>query len=182
MSGARVGRALLVLLLSGALGRAAGAQGQCNERADGDCSVGGNSTFAAFITVTAAVRMSLSSSSVALDAPGGAEFEAGFGQTTGPVLTMRANRSWSVTVRAAQTTWTASAPPARANKPASDLEWGTASSGPFTGLTTSAVSLSVGPTATAGTVIPLYFRVRYAWTLDTPGTYSLPIQLTVTAP
>lgn len=183
MIGRWSGRTLLALMLLAALGRAAGAQGQCQEKADGDCAVGGkNSTFAAFITVTTAVRMSLSSAAVALNAPGGAEFEAGFGQTTGPSLTMRANQSWTVTIRAAQATWTASAPPARANKPASDLRWGTSGAGPFTGLTTTAVSLATGPTATAGTVIPLYFRVMYAWTLDTPGTYSLPLQLTITAP
>jgi hypothetical protein len=158
------------------------AQGQCNERGDGNCTVGGNATFAAFVTVTAAVRLSSPATSVSLTSPTGSEYDAGFGPSTGPVLTMKANTAWTVTIRSTQATWTASPAPARANKPLADLLWSTSATGPFTAMSTNGVSIATGVTGTPGTAIPLHFRVLYAWSLDTPGTYSLPLQLTVTAP
>lgn len=158
------------------------AQGTCTETADGTCTIGNNNTYAITITITQAVRLQMSSAAIALNAPSALDFDATFGQTTGPTLTMRSNTSWSISIRTTQSLWTASPPPARPNKPAADLQWATASGGPFTDFTLTNATLATGATATAGTLIPLFFRVRYAWLLDTPGSYSIPVQLTVTAP
>ena len=72
-------------------------------------------------------------------------------------------------------------PSARLTKPAADLQWGLSATGPFTDLATATATLGTGA-ATAGQAINLYVRARYSWTADTPGSYSLPVQLTITAP
>lgn len=179
-----VRRSLLLVILLVASGgpRALEAQGQCNQNGSGSCSIGGNVTYAINITVTSAIRLAMSTSNVALASPGAAEFDATFGQTTGPTLTMKANSSWSISIRTTQATWSASPAPARAAKPAAELQWSTLASGPFAPMTLTNATLRSGTGATVGTAIPLFFRVSYSWILDTPGTYTLPVQITVTAP
>lgn len=172
--------AIIALMLAPAMLRA---QGSCTYGAfNGSCQLGDNTTYAINITVTRAVRLALSATSIALDAPMPADFDAGFGQTAGPQLTVKSNSTWSISIRSTQATWTASGPSARANKPTSDLRWATNPAGPFTNLSTTATTMQVSAAPSAGTVVPLHFRVAYAWTLDTPGTYSLPVQVTVTSP
>lgn len=158
------------------------AQGSCTRTGRGRCNVGNSATYAITITITRAARLELSSATVALATPTANEFDAGFGQTTGPTLTVKANAAYTVSIRSTQATWTASPAPARANKPLADLRWSNAAAGPFTAMTTTATTLRTGAAATAGTAAPIYFRVQYSWLLDTPGTYSLPIQITVTSP
>jgi hypothetical protein len=127
----------------------------------------------------------MSAGSTALTAPTPADFDAGFNATSGPTLTISANASWTLSVRAAAATWTATntspGAPARTTKPAADLKWSTASNGSFVSLTTSDVNLITG-SATASNATTLYFRTFYSWTLDTPGNYSMSIVLTLTSP
>jgi hypothetical protein len=127
----------------------------------------------------------MSAGSTALTAPTPADFDAGFNATSGPTLTVSANASWTLSVRAAAATWTATntspGAPARTTKPAADLKWSTASNGSFVSLTTSDVNLITG-SATASNATTLYFHTLYAWTLDTPGNYSMSIVLTLTSP
>jgi hypothetical protein len=96
-----------------------------------------------------------------------------------------ANASWTLSLRAVAATWTATntspGAPARVSKPAGDLKWSKLSTGPFTALTTSDVTLFSG-TATASSATTLYFQTLYSWTLDTPGNYSMAIVLTLTSP
>jgi hypothetical protein len=70
---------------------------------------------------------------------------------------------------------------ARVNKPAGDLLRATAAGGPFTALSTSPATVATGP-ATAGAATNLFFRTVYAWSVDTPGTYSLVVTFTLLAP
>jgi hypothetical protein len=127
----------------------------------------------------------MSAGSTALTAPTPADFDAGLNATTGPTLTVSANASWTLSVRAAAASWTATntspGAPARTTKPAADLKWSTASNGSFVSLTTSDVNLITG-SATATDATTLYFQTLYSWTLDTPGNYSMSIVLTLTSP
>lgn len=131
------------------------------------------------------VRLQMSAVSTPLTAPLPADFDAGFNATTGPTLTVSANASWTLSLRAVAATWTATntspGAPARANKPAGDLMWSKLSTGPFAALTTSDATLVTG-TATASNATTLYFQTLYNWMLDTPGNYSLAIVLTLTSP
>ena len=127
----------------------------------------------------------MSAGSTSLSAPTPSDFDAGFNSTTGPTLTVSANAAWTLHIRAAAAVWTATntspGAPARANKPAADLKWSTSSNGTFAALTTGDANLVAGG-ATASNATTLYFQTLYTWTLDTPGMYSLPIVLTLTAP
>lgn len=167
-------------LLTGAAGTAA-AQVSCSVNWAANCVIGNSATIALNVTVTRAIRLSLGSSTLALDVPSAMDFDAGFGQTAAPTFEVKSNSAYSISLRTTQATWTASPAPARANKPSSELQWAVAVGGPFTNVSTTATTIATGA-ATASQVIPLQFRVRYNWLLDTPGTYSLPLQLTITSP
>jgi hypothetical protein len=152
---------------------AAGAPASCN--APGSASM----------TAGRVVRLQMSAGSTALAAPTPADFDAGYNATTGPSLTISANAPWTLHVRAASSFWSATntqpGVPARANKPAGDLQWSTASNGAFVALGGTDAPFASG-VATAGNATTLYFHTLYDWTADTPGTYSLTVVLTLTAP
>src|SRR5213595_1419015 len=121
---------------------------QCSASgAPDNCSVPGS------VSMTAArvVRLQMSAGSTSLTAPTPSDFDAGFNATTGPTLTVSANAAWTLHIRAAAATWTATntspGAPARINKPASDLQWSTSSSGGFAALTASDASLVTGAAA-----------------------------------
>jgi hypothetical protein len=137
------------------------------------------------MTAGRVVRLQMSAGATSLTAPTPADFDAGFNATTGPTLTVSANAAWTLHIRAAASTWTATntspGAPARANKPAADLTWSTVAGSGFAALSTSDASL-VGGGATASTATTLYFQTLYDWSLDTPGNYSMSIVLTLTSP
>jgi hypothetical protein len=137
------------------------------------------------MTAGRVVRLQMSAASTPLTAPTPTDFDAGFNSTTGPSLTVSANSAWTLHIRAASATWTATntspGAPARTTKPAADLKWATTSNGTFASLTTTDASLVNGG-ATASDATTLYFQTLYDWNLDTPGNYGLSIVLTLTAP
>jgi hypothetical protein len=144
------------------------------------CSIGAQSIR---ITVDPVVSLAILPATTALTAPTAAHFNAGFAPTAGPTLTVRANSDWSLAISAATAVWSATdteSVPARTDKPASNLRWATSPGGPFTPLSTSAVNLVTG-SATGGTATTIHFQTDWAWALDTPGSYSLQLVLTITA-
>jgi hypothetical protein len=140
------------------------------------------------ITIGAAIQLVLPSATITLNTPAAADFNTGYQNTTGPVATVYANRSWTLNIAASTATgfWTAAATtsePVRTTKPAADLMWSLAAAGPYNALLVSpaTATLTTG-NATAGTATQLYFRTLLAWALDTPGNYSLAVLYTLTAP
>ena len=161
---------------------ASSASAQCTASgAPANCGLPGTVS----MTAGRVVRLQMSAVSTPLTAPVPADFDAGFNATTGPTLTVSSNAAWTLHIRAAAATWTATntspGAPARTNKPAADLKWSTASNGSFAALTASDVNLVTGA-ATASSATTLYFQTLYSWTLDTPGNYSMAIILTLTSP
>jgi len=155
---------------------------QCTANgAPANCGVPGSVS----MTAGRVVRLQMSAGSTPLTAPTTSDFDAGFNSTTGPTFTVSANAAWTLHIRAASAVWTATntspGAPARANKPATDLQWSLASGGGFAALTTTDANLISG-TATVSSAATLYFQTLYNWTLDTPGNYSLSIVLTLTSP
>jgi hypothetical protein len=179
----RIGIAIAILAVTAVIAITPGrARAQCTASgAPNNCSVTGSVSMAA----GRVVQLQMSVGSTPLTAPTTADFDAGFNSTGGPTLTVSANAPWTLHIRAASASWTATntspGAPARTNKPAGDLQWATSSGGPFAALTASDANL-VGGSATAGNATTLYFQTIYDWTLDTPGNYSLSIVLTLTAP
>ena len=172
---------MMLTAVAGAMTPAtAGAQCTANG-APASCGVPGSVS----MTAGRVIRLQMTAGSTSLTAPTPAAFDAGFNATTGPTLTVSANAAWTLHIRAAAATWTATntspGAPARINKPASDLQWSTSSSGGFAALTASDASLVTGAAA-ASNATTLYFQTLYDWTLDTPGNYSLSIVLTLTSP
>jgi len=178
----RLGAAIIVAVigLPTAASRASAQSCQASGAPD-NCGLPGTVS----MTAGRVVRLQMAAASTPLTAPTPADFDAGFNATTGPTLTVSANASWTLSLRAAVATWTATntspGAPARTNKPAADLKWSTASNGTFAALTTGDVTLFTG-SATASNATTLYFQTLYDWTLDTPGNYSLAVVLTLTAP
>lgn len=159
-------------------------------RANAQCTASGSPascTQSGSVSMTAGrvVRLQMSAGSTSLTAPSTADFDAGFNSTTGPTLTVSANAAWTLHIRAASAVWTATntmtGVTARANKPAADLKWSTASTGTFSALSSSDATLVSG-SATASSATTLYFQTLYNWSVDTPGNYSLSIVLTLTSP
>jgi hypothetical protein len=160
------------------------AQGRCNYNGtNGSCAAGANNnTWAISLTITAATRLQLSTSTLALATATADDFMTGFGPPTALGLIMRANTPWSMTVRATAATWTGVGPDARPDRPAGDLQGAGAPEGPYIDVPTAVFTLYSGAPPTANLFLTLYFRARYQWLLDTPGTYTLPLQFTITAP
>ncbi len=177
----RAGILVLAGLLAQATPRSVGAQGNCDLAGQASCVVGGATNYGMNLTISTVVRLSIPSTTIALGTATGTEFANGFANPVLVPLSVRANRSWTLTFRSTAATWTATGTGARANKPNTDLQWGASVGGPFTNVTTTAVTVGTGAATGTGTV-NLYLRTRYQWTLDTPGSYSLPLQVTISAP
>jgi hypothetical protein len=122
------------------------------------------------------------------------------GANPGPTVTVKANRGWQLTVGAGNSGYWNFTPDATyqmcrplggtyptcsgssnntAGKLSTDLAWSIDPNNAFAGLATTAstiVSNSTGSTAT----FTLYYRVKWLYASDVPGTYSLPVVFTVT--
>lgn len=159
----------------------AGAQNCTATGAPASCGVPGSVSMIA----GRVVQLQVSAGSTALTAPTTADFDAGFNATAGPTLTVSANAAWTLLLRASSPLWTATntspGAPARTDKPAGDLQWSTAPNGAFASLTAGDVNLVSGA-ATASSATSLYFQTLYDWALDTPGSYSLSVVLTLVSP
>jgi hypothetical protein len=176
----RRGALIALLALAGSAAPLA-AQGNCNVNREGACVVGATAAYALNVTITSVVRLSLLNSAIALGTATPAEFTAGFGTPVEVALSIRANSGWSISIAALSPVWSASPATAWQTKPVSDLSWGASPVGPFVDMSGAPATIQSGG-ATANTVIPLYLRARYGWANDSPGSYSLPLQITITAP
>ena len=145
----------------------------------GTCTV----TTSASMTAGTVMQLTLSSTSTLLTAPSGASYDLGYAADNGPTATVKSNRPWKLQVSASTAVWSAASTEpgvaARGAKPAGDLTWSTAAGGPFTALTMAATDAALG-NATGGTGVGFFYRTLYNWALDTPGSYSLTVVLTLT--
>ena len=181
MTGIGPRRIALLAALLGAVSTAPVRGQSCTVNGTANCNI--NSTVT--IQIGAATMVALPGSTITLNTPYVPDYDAGYQDSPGPSATVRANRSWRLYISASTASgyWTA-AGGAWASKPAGDLRWALASGGPYTSLLVSPGSAQIGSgaAATAGTSIPLYFRTSLDWLRDTPGTYTLTVMYTLTAP
>ncbi len=161
--------------------RRIGAQLSCTVNGVATCLVGGTASAALNITIQQATRVTVASSTVTIPQPTDASYTAGFGSPGTVAFEVRSNAAWRVSISSSSTTWSFSPPTARTDKPRADLQWALAPAGPYTDLSAAITSILTG-TATNSTIQTLYLRSKYDWTLDRPGTYSIPVQVTLTAP
>lgn len=171
-----------LLLILGALVALTGtAQAQScstpNGAASGTCSV----NLASNLTIGTLLRLTIDDTSTTLTTPTEAIYDAGNTVSAGPIATIKTNGNWTLLVRAATATWTATGVGARANKPVGDLKWGNTVGGPFTPMTTTDATVATGTLGVAH-VTSMFYQVLWSWPTDSPGTYTLTVVFTATSP
>ena len=100
-------------------------------------------------------------------------------------FTLRANAAANVTLSAATANfgYAGSASPAP-TKSVSTLQWSSNNGSSWNNMTTTGAQIATAAAATSGTTPaqPITFRTLLGWTSDPPGTYTVTLNLTITAP
>jgi hypothetical protein len=175
-------RFLLAAIVLGSLAAANQANAQCSGNAGGCTTINTAST-----TVNALVKLGMSSTVTAITAPSADQVDIGATiADAGPTFTIKANRSWSLNIRSnnpANWTYVGSF---SGVKSISDLTWSNASAGTYVGISASDALFLSGAAATNGTAAQAYFKTVWAagftQASNAPGTYSLPIVFSLSAP
>ncbi len=142
------------------------AAAQCSGNA-GTC----NTTNTASVSVNALVKLGMSAATTSLTSPTADQVEIGATiADAGPSFTVKANRSWTLNIKTtAASNWTYVGSNG-GTKPISDLTWSNAASA----------------SATNGTAAQAFFKTVWAAGFtqlsNAPGTYSLPVVFTLSAP
>jgi hypothetical protein len=173
------------LLAAMVLGTAIGveqANAQCSGNA-GSC----NTTNTASVSVNALVKLGMSATTTALTAPTADDIDAGAViQNSGPSFTIKANRSWTLNIKTTNATVWTYAGAFAGTKPISDLTWSNAAAGTYANIGTSDAVFLSGAGATNGAAAQAFFRTvwaaGFAQPSNVPGTYSLPVVFTLSAP
>lgn len=180
----------VALALLGAVGaRAAHAQCTTNTTTCRVATLAGSSA----LTVPRLTSLTVSGSALTLAAGrlGAADYDAGSVAGGALVVTARANAAWTVTFAPTTATFGYAGAYANPAKPAADLRWARAAACPAavasyvaTAPTGNAVFASgtAGATPQDGLVQQLCFRTALAWARDVPGTYTLGLTITISAP
>jgi hypothetical protein len=178
----RATRSLLAAMVLGTAIGASQANAQCSGNA-GSC----NTVNTASVTVGALVKLGMSSASTALTNPTADDVDAGnVIADAGPSFTIKANRSWTLKIKSQNAAnWTYAGTNSGV-KPISDLTWATSAGGTYAAITNSDATFASGASASNGQAAQAFFKT--SWLSDftsasnAPGTYSLPIVFTLTAP
>jgi hypothetical protein len=155
---------------------------QCSGNA-GSC----NTTNTVSASVNALVKLGMSSASTSLTSPTADQVEVGANiSDPGPSFTVKANRSWSLNIKtSAASNWVYVGSNGGV-KPISDLTWSNALAGSYVGISTADALLTSGAGATNGAAAQVFFKTVWAagFTMpsNAPGTYSLPVVFTLSAP
>jgi hypothetical protein len=159
------------------------ANAQCSSNS-GSC----NTTNTASVTVNALVKLDMLTTTTSLTSPTVAQIEVGAViADAGPTFTIKANRSWTLNIKTTNISglWTY-AGGLGGTKPISDLNWSNAAAGSYVGMgSTDAIFLS-GASSTNGLAAQAFFKTVWAAGFtqpsNIPGTYSMPIVFTLSAP
>jgi len=178
-------KATRILLAAMVLGNAIGAT-QANAQSCSGNAGSCNLTNTASVTVGALVKLTMSPATTTLTSPTADQIDLG---TTiydaGPTFTVKANRAWTLKIKTTVSpNWTYAGTDAGV-KPISDLTWSNAAGGTYVAIATSDATVTSGASAN-GAAASVHFKTL--WSNDftsasnAPGTYSLPIVFTLTAP
>jgi hypothetical protein len=169
------------------------AQPACDATAPATTPVCSRTTTATAV-VPQILRMELSTMTTAMAAPDVAQYDSTrvatsldqLPLTTGPLVTIKANRAWSLKIEPAKATFDftpeAGVALKRASvKPAADLAWSIAPSSGFVALSsTSPADVSSNMTGGSFNQFTMYYRTKWQYSTDAPGTYALSISYTLT--
>lgn len=137
------------------------------------------------LPVSDVMRLTVSQTSVSLGAPTIADFAAGYRDINGAaaVVTVKANRAFQVQLVGTTSAFAYSGAFVNPVKLASDLKWATSQAGLSSSSNTAATSLTFINQSASGTANQsLFLRTRWSFSRDLPGTYSIVLSLTISAP
>jgi len=175
-------RFLIAAMVLGSVVGASQADAQCSGNAGGCLTVN-----TASATVNALVKLGMSATTTTLSAPTADQVEIGATLAdAGPTFTVKANRSWTLNIRTSNAaTWTYVGTNGGL-KPISDLTWSNAAAGTYVGISSSDALFLSGAAATNGTAAQAFFKTVWAAGFtqpsNAPGTYSLPVVFSLSAP
>jgi hypothetical protein len=166
----------LLLIGVGAAPRPAMAQTGCASAAS--CTID--------VSMTVSQGLSRLSVTSALTVPLGTPTEADFVQTfkdaaNPSTVTVRSNQTFSLTVKGHASTFSYTGSLTNPNKPASDLLWATTSAGLLAPNNMGAPAL-LFPTTPGLVSASIFYRTKWKFSSDLPGTYALLVDLTLSAP
>ena len=158
------------------------ANAQCSGNA-GSC----NTTNTASVVVNALVKLDMTTTTTSLTSPTVAQIETGaLIADAGPSFTIKANRSWTLNIKTTNGSLFTYLGSFAGTKPMSDLTWSNAAAGTFVGISSSDAVFLSGGAATNGLAAQAFFKTVWAAGFtqpsNVPGTYSLPIVFTLSAP
>lgn len=150
--------------------------------AQGTCTITPSCTVTntASVTVNTVAQLTLDANNTDLGTPAQADYLAGHKDVNGPKATVISNAPWHVSVVGVTALFANVGAGSRANKPASDLLWGTVA-GTFGNNVGASATLFSG-NGTAGSSQQTYYRTNWNPALDTPGVYTLVINFTLSEP
>lgn len=175
-------RFLLAAMVLGSAISVNQANAQCSGNAGGCLTVN-----TASATVNALVKLGMSATATTLSSPTADQVEIGATLAdVGPTFTIKANRSWTLNIRTSNpANWTYVGTNG-GTKPISDLTWSNAVAGTYAGISTTDALFLSGAAATNGTAAQAFFKTVWAAGFtqpsNAPGTYSLPIVFSLSAP
>jgi len=155
---------------------------QCSGNA-GSC----NTTNTVSASVNALVKLGMSSVTTSLTSPTADQVEIGANLAdAGPNFTIKANRSWTLNIKSSNVSnWTYVGSNGGV-KPISDLTWSNAVAGSYVGISSTDALFTSGASATNGAAAQVFFKTVWAAGFtqpsNAPGTYSLPVVFTLSAP
>ena len=158
------------------------AKAQCSGNA-GSC----NTTNTASVIVNALVKLGMATSITSLTSPTADQVEVGAViADAGPTFTIKANRNWTLNIKTTNASLWTYLGPLVGTKPISDLTWANAAAGPYANMSSSDAVFLSGAAATNGTSAQAYFKTVWAAGFtqpsNVPGTYSMPVVFTLSAP
>jgi hypothetical protein len=136
-------------------------------------------------TVNDVLRLTLDQVTLDLGTPSETDYDAGFKDAASHrTATVKSNRPWHVAVVGNAAAFSYSGSLTNPTKTAADLVWAkTAGSlGSPDGNMGTSSNLANGTTGTASTSQDIYFRTKWFWASDVPGSYSLVVNFTLSAP
>jgi hypothetical protein len=172
----------IAAVLFGTLIGVGNARAQCSSNT-GSC----NTSITTSLTIGALVKLGLSATTTSLTAPTADQVDVGaLIADAGPTFTIKANRSWTMNIRSGNATNWTYAGSSGGVKPISDLSWSNALAGTYAAITAIDAVFTSGASASSGTAAAAFFKTNYPAgftnAANAPGTYTLPIILTLTAP
>ena len=171
----------LVALLASALAVPAAAQITICSTPNGSANASCTGNVASSLTIPILLRLTIDDTSTTITPPTETDYNnLQSGAITGPVATVKTNNSWTLLVRATAATWTGTGG-ASATKAVGDLLWSTASGGTYTAMSTTNATAATGTRGVAN-VASIFYKVKWTWATDKPGTYTLTVIFTATAP